>query len=140
MTITGESNMESGLVRTAKGPLVLLFYDGYELKAVPGAVGHVYSQARRAARYVVRNLKRTQVRTVLDNSGLREIGAKAGVTPAMLNQCFANDAHITALVKSAEAAFGKIRGTPAFEINGALVPDVNDWHALEPKLRAAGAR
>ncbi len=63
MTITGESNMESGLVRTAKGPLVLLFYDGYELKAVPGAVGHVYSQARRAARYVVRNLKRTQVRT-----------------------------------------------------------------------------
>lgn len=61
--IKGESNMESRLLRTAKGPLVLLFYDGFELKAVPGALGHVYSQARRGARYVVRNLKRTQVRT-----------------------------------------------------------------------------
>lgn len=59
----GEGDMQPGLVRTAKGPLVLLFYDGLELKAMPGAFGHVYSQARRAARYVVRNLKRTQVRT-----------------------------------------------------------------------------
>lgn len=59
----GKGGMQSGLVQTAKGPLVLLFYDGLELKAAPGAFGHVYSQSRRAARYVVRNLKRTQVRT-----------------------------------------------------------------------------
>jgi hypothetical protein len=58
-----DANTGSGLVQTAKGPLVLLFYDGLELKAAPGAVGRVYSQTRRLARYVVRNLKRTQVRT-----------------------------------------------------------------------------
>lgn len=61
--MTQSSTKHPGLVQTAKGPLVLLFYDGLELKAMPGAFGHVYSQARRAARYVVRNLKRTQVRT-----------------------------------------------------------------------------
>jgi hypothetical protein len=52
-----------GLARTAKGPLVLLFYDGYERKAAPGVGGAIYSQARRFARYAWRNLRRKQVRT-----------------------------------------------------------------------------
>ena len=48
---------------TERGPLVLLFYDGYELKARPGLAGAVYSQGRRAARYVYRSARRRQVRT-----------------------------------------------------------------------------
>ena len=50
-------------MRTAKGPLVLLFYDGFERKAAPGLGGAIYSQARRFARYAWRNLRRKQVRT-----------------------------------------------------------------------------
>lgn len=49
--------------RTGKGPLVLLFYDGFELKAAPGLAGAAYSQGRRLARYTWRNLRRKQVRT-----------------------------------------------------------------------------
>lgn len=48
---------------TERGPLVLLFYDGYELKARPGLIGAAYSQGRRAARYVYRSARRRQVRT-----------------------------------------------------------------------------
>jgi hypothetical protein len=48
---------------TARGPLVLLFYDGYELKARPGLLGAAYSQGRRAARYAYRTARRRQVRT-----------------------------------------------------------------------------
>jgi hypothetical protein len=48
---------------TARGPLVLLFYDGYELKARPGLLGAAYSQGRRAARYAYRSARRRQVRT-----------------------------------------------------------------------------
>lgn len=52
-----------GLATTAKGPLVLLFYDGFELKAAPGVIGALYAQSRRLARYAWRNLRRKQVHT-----------------------------------------------------------------------------
>ena len=48
---------------TERGPLVLLFYDGYELKARPGLAGAAYSQGRRLARYIYRSARRRQVRT-----------------------------------------------------------------------------
>ena len=43
--------------------LVLLFYDGYELKAREGLVGQTFSAAHRAARYSYRSLRSRQVRT-----------------------------------------------------------------------------
>lgn len=52
-----------GLAITATGPLVLLFYDGFELKAAPGWTGAIYAQSRRFARYAWRNLRRKQVHT-----------------------------------------------------------------------------
>jgi hypothetical protein len=52
-----------GLELTAKGPLVLLFYDGYERYARPGFGGAIYSHARRFARYSYRLLRRRQLRT-----------------------------------------------------------------------------
>jgi hypothetical protein len=51
------------LERTTAGPLVLLFYDGYERVARRGLVGKLYSQGRRIARYLYRHLRRRQVRT-----------------------------------------------------------------------------
>ncbi|MDP3175701.1 MAG: hypothetical protein Q8M88_14810 [Phenylobacterium sp.] len=53
----------SGLVRTAKGALVLLFYDGFERSATPGLIGGTYSQLRRLARFVWRSARRRQTRT-----------------------------------------------------------------------------
>lgn len=83
--------------------------------------------------------RRAQLRMIADRSGLSAIGARAGLTPAALDACFADDARLTAILVMTEAAFARIPGTPAFEINGALV-DGSDWASLEPKLRAAGAR
>lgn len=49
--------------RAGKGPLVLLFYDGYELKAAPGTTGHVFSTAHSLARHAYRTARRRQVHT-----------------------------------------------------------------------------
>lgn len=51
------------LEATRRGPLVLLFYDGYERRARAGALGALRSQAHRAARFGWRNMRRRQVRT-----------------------------------------------------------------------------
>ncbi|GGI67622.1 glycosyl transferase [Polymorphobacter multimanifer] len=51
------------LYHTARGPLVLLFYDGFEWRARPGLVGGTLAQGRRLARYVYRSARRKQVRT-----------------------------------------------------------------------------
>lgn len=51
------------LEQTSRGPLVLLFYDGYELRAKPGIMGALSSQTRRILRYTKRNLYREQVRS-----------------------------------------------------------------------------
>ena len=102
------------------------------------AKGEAYAQANLAAIKALPQV--AQVRRVADNSGLSAIGARAGVTPAALNQCFASPAtHLDPILAMTEAAFKKLPGTPGFEINGQLV-DAGHWADLEPKLRAAGAR
>lgn len=52
-----------GLERTSKGPLVLLFYDGFERRARDSLAGRAYSEGRRAARYAWRTLRGKQVHT-----------------------------------------------------------------------------
>lgn len=81
-----------------------------------------------------------QLRAIADNSGLAEIGARHGLTPAALTACLTGQETIDPLIRMTDAAFAKISGTPGFEINGTLVADTYDWAHLEPKLRAAGAR
>lgn len=81
-----------------------------------------------------------QIRTIADNSGLTAIGTRAGITPVALKACFANDIELKRVLGMTDAAFAKINGTPGFEVNGTLAADTFDWAALEPKLRAAGAR
>ena len=100
------------------------------------AKGGAWAQANLAALKTMP--QRVQVRTIADRSGLSAIGARAGVTPAALTACLASDVQLKQLLAMTEAAFKKISGTPAFEINGQPV-DGFDWAAVEPKLRAAGA-
>lgn len=84
--------------------------------------------------------QRARVAVLIARSGLGAIGAQAGVTPAALKACLASDTHMDAVLKMTQAAFAKIPGTPGFEINGRLAENVASWDALEPELRAAGAR
>jgi glycosyltransferase involved in cell wall biosynthesis len=51
------------LMDLGRGPLVLLFYDGYEVQARPGLLGHAYSEARGKARFAYRWAKGQQVYT-----------------------------------------------------------------------------
>ncbi len=51
------------LERSAGGPMVLLFYDGFERKALPGLKGRITSDAHRAARFLYRTARRKQVHT-----------------------------------------------------------------------------
>ena len=57
------THLSNGLICTSRGPLVLLFYDGYELQAAYGLNGAAYSQARRLVRYIKRTVCKQQVRT-----------------------------------------------------------------------------
>jgi hypothetical protein len=50
-------------IHTRRGPLVMLFYDGFELKAAEGLAGGLYSRGHGAARYLYRTLKGAQVWT-----------------------------------------------------------------------------
>lgn len=80
-----------------------------------------------------------RARAFADRSGLSAIALRAGMTEARLTRCFADDAVLSAVAKSAAAIPQTVTGTPAFEINGRLVLHVT-WAELEPQLRAAGAR
>lgn len=81
-----------------------------------------------------------QIAKLIDQTGLGAIGAQAGVTPVAMKACLASDAQLKAVLAMTEAAFKKISGTPGFEIDGVVADNVADWRALEPKLRAVGAR
>ena len=84
--------------------------------------------------------QRARLALLVARSGLGAIGARAGMTPAALKACLANDVHMNAVLKMTQAAFARIPGTPGFEINGQVAQNVASWDALEPRLRAAGAR
>lgn len=63
MTAFPHPDYPKNLETTSRGPLVLLFYDGFEWQAVPGFIGGLKAQARRLLRYTKRSLMRQQVRT-----------------------------------------------------------------------------
>lgn len=67
------------LEQTSRGPLVLLFYDGYELRANPGIVGALSSQTRRILRYTKRTLYRQQVRTGFYTAFLALVNSLKGI-------------------------------------------------------------
>jgi protein-disulfide isomerase len=61
-----------------------------------------------------------------------------GVPEARLNQCLANRQELQRLAQMRDQAsqqYPDIPGTPAFAINGRLVPSVTTWAQLEPVLR-----
>lgn len=77
-----------------------------------------------------------QLERVATISGLDEIAARHGVTPAQKRACFADRARLDRLVQMQQAGsrFG-VQGTPTFAINGQIVGTASTWATLEPLLR-----
>lgn len=77
-----------------------------------------------------------------DALGYVDFMKQRGVPEAKARQCLADQKNITAIAKTnAEAtSVHNVSGTPTFFINDRVVADVASWQALEPALKAAGAR
>ncbi len=73
--------------------------------------------------------------------GMTDFFASRGIAKDQAAACLADTAKATALANETQAAAEKynVSGTPTFFINGESTGTA-DWHTLEPKLQAAGAR
>ncbi len=73
--------------------------------------------------------------------GLIDFMAKRGMPAARTRACLMSKPGLDALVKRADDAnrLYNVRSTPTFIVNGKVAANVNDWAALEPVLKAAGA-
>jgi protein-disulfide isomerase len=73
--------------------------------------------------------------------GLIDFMAKRGMPPVQTRACLAAKPGFAALAKRYDDAnrLYNVRGTPTFIVNGKVADGVNDWAALEPLLKAAGA-
>jgi protein-disulfide isomerase len=59
-----------------------------------------------------------------------------GIPAARAQACLADAGQVKRLVEIGQQA-GEIPGTPAFLINGTLVPNSADWKSLEPAIQQA---
>lgn len=64
-----------------------------------------------------------------------------GVPEAKAKACLNDPKALEAIAKQSDAASRQynISGTPTFIVNGTVAPNVYDWAALQPVLKAAGA-
>jgi protein-disulfide isomerase len=81
-----------------------------------------------------------RLRAIADGAGLSAIGQAQGLTPARLASCFADQAEVDRIIAMTAAVPKEVPGTPAFYLNGKIVPDAASWGALAPALAAAGAQ
>jgi len=79
-----------------------------------------------------------QLRALADGAGLTGIARTAGMSPAAIKACFADEQPLNAALKVSQSTEGAA-GTPAFVVNGKLIQTVT-WAQLQPMLRAAGAK
>jgi protein-disulfide isomerase len=69
-------------------------------------------------------------------AGLTDFVRVRGIPAARAQACISDAAQIQRLVEIGQKA-GQIPGTPAFLINGNLVPNSADWKTLEPAIQQA---
>ena len=72
-------------------------------------------------------------------AGFDQLLRARGMTPVRVRACFSDPKQTAVATAMAQEAFGRanIPGTPAFFLNGVLVPDSSSWALLKPKLDAA---
>lgn len=80
-----------------------------------------------------------QIRITAQSIGLFEIAKGQGLSEATITRCFADPQIVNPVLKTGEAASRIIRSTPSFYVAG-RDSGVHDWPALEPFIRAQGAK
>lgn len=80
-----------------------------------------------------------RLKAAAEGSGLSALMRRRGMTTATIDRCFAASADLDKVTAMAKMAWTTIQGTPSFTVNGKAVAG-SDWAALQPELRAAGAR
>lgn len=80
-----------------------------------------------------------RMRAIADDLDFYEIMERRGYTVAQLDQCLNNEAEARRLAETAAADNERwdIPGTPSFALNGAMLPGVHSWSALQARLDAA---
>ena len=75
-------------------------------------------------------------------TGLYDLLAKRGLTPAQLDVCLADQAQLKQVLAMTNNAWNevKIAGTPGFTLNGKLLENTATWDAVRQALPAAAAR
>ena len=117
--------------------------------AFPGLHRALFAQQQqwfeRAAEWQQGNAERmsawpqlAQMKAIAEGGGLTAIARDAGAPAGAIAACFGTDAQVKRVLAVSNAT-SQVPGTPAFEINGRLIQNV-DWAKLEPQLRAAGAK
>ncbi|HEY0624613.1 DsbA family protein [Sphingomonas sp.] len=80
-----------------------------------------------------------RIKAAASGSGLSALMQKRGMSAGAIDRCFAAPGDLDKLTAMTKAAWAVIQGTPSFTVNGKAVAG-SDWAALQPELRAAGAR
>lgn len=80
-----------------------------------------------------------QSAALVRSAGIDQFFKQRGLPESRINSCLADQATMQKLVEVTNNATTKegVTGTPAFLINGELVPNAASWEALEPALRDA---
>ena len=84
--------------------------------------------------------KMARLKTSADGAGLTAIARANGMSQAQIDACFASEAGLQPIMAMMQQVPAGVTGTPGFLINGKLQDQVYGWAALQPALRAAGAR
>jgi protein-disulfide isomerase len=72
--------------------------------------------------------------------GLQNWAAARGLPQAKSNQCLADQKMIdreVQITSDVNTQYPEFSGTPAFVLNGKMLPKTGDWQTLEPQLKAA---
>jgi protein-disulfide isomerase len=89
----------------------------------------------------IQNLPTSQVFVTYANLlGLQDWAAARGLPQAKSNQCLADQKMIdreVQITSDVNSQYPEFSGTPAFVLNGKMLPKTGDWKSLEPQLREA---
>jgi protein-disulfide isomerase len=103
---------------------------------LPAGIQWEQTNGQRVALYP----KMARLKASADGAGLTAIARANGMTQAQIDACFASEAGLQPIMTMMQQVPAGITGTPGFLINGKLQDQVYGWTALQPALRAAGAR
>jgi protein-disulfide isomerase len=77
-----------------------------------------------------------QMQAIANDLDFYQLMEPQGIGVAALDRCLTDDARAQAIMEASAANSNEfaVPGTPSFVINGALLPDVYSWEALQPLI------